>query len=94
MRTSSHVTFTENQNSHFMFNNIFPENLAVYEIMWKIYGRAGHATVDHIIRRMRTTCYIPNATDKHSGYIIPITFPQQQLLHEDACITYIACLVI
>jgi hypothetical protein len=25
---------TENQNTHFMFNN-FPENHTVYEIMWK-----------------------------------------------------------
>jgi len=28
--------------THFMFNNIFPENRAVYEIMWKsIVERAG-----------------------------------------------------
>ena len=28
-------TCTENQNTHFMFSNVFPENRAVYEIMWK-----------------------------------------------------------
>ena len=26
---------TENQNTHFMFNNFLPENRAVYEIMSK-----------------------------------------------------------
>jgi len=25
----------ENQNTHFIFNKFFPENLAVYEIIWK-----------------------------------------------------------
>jgi hypothetical protein len=25
----------KNQNTHFMFNNFFPENRAVYEIIWK-----------------------------------------------------------
>jgi len=25
----------ENQNTHLMFNNFFPENRAVYEISWK-----------------------------------------------------------
>jgi hypothetical protein len=34
----------ENQNTHFMLNNIFPENRAVYEVMWKKYCTAGPAT--------------------------------------------------
>jgi hypothetical protein len=25
----------QNQNTYFMFNNFFPENPAVYELMWK-----------------------------------------------------------
>jgi hypothetical protein len=29
----------ENQNTNFMFNNFFPENRAVYEIMWKIMAQ-------------------------------------------------------
>ena len=34
------------KNTHFVFNTFFFffENLAVYEIMWKKYGRAGQAT--------------------------------------------------
>jgi N-acetyl-beta-hexosaminidase len=36
MRNVSDKSWTENQNTHFMFNNeVFPENRAVYEIMWK-----------------------------------------------------------
>jgi hypothetical protein len=27
--------FRKNQNTHFMFNNFFFENFAVYEIMWE-----------------------------------------------------------
>ena len=47
--------------------------------------------------RMRIACWIPKATNTHSGYVTLITFPQQQLLHglvsmlRHMCI---ACLVI
>jgi len=27
--------FRENQHTCFMFNNVFPQNCAVYEVMWK-----------------------------------------------------------
>ena len=30
------------------------------------------------IRRMRTVCWMPNATDTHSEYVILIAFPLQQ----------------
>jgi hypothetical protein len=36
----------ERVKTHFTFNNVFPENLAIYEIMWKKNGRAGQATGD------------------------------------------------
>jgi len=29
----------ENQTTHFMFTNFLSENRAIYEIMWKKYGR-------------------------------------------------------
>jgi hypothetical protein len=35
MRNFSDKSCRENQNTHFMFNNFFSENHAVYEIMWK-----------------------------------------------------------
>jgi hypothetical protein len=35
MRNISDKSCRENQSTHFMFNNFFPENRAVYEIMWK-----------------------------------------------------------
>jgi hypothetical protein len=54
--------------THFMFNNVFSENLAVYE-------RAGQATDDNITRRMRFACQISQATNTHSEYVIPIAFP-------------------
>jgi len=34
MRNVSDKIYRENQNTHFMFNNIFPENCAVYFITW------------------------------------------------------------
>ena len=48
------------------------------------------------IRDMRITCWIPKATNMHSEYVILITFPLQQWLHQGASMllyTFIACLV-
>ena len=35
MRNFSEKPCRENQNTHFIFHNIFPESRAVYNIMWK-----------------------------------------------------------
>jgi hypothetical protein len=35
MRNVSDKRCRENQNTHFIFNNFFSENRAVYEIVWK-----------------------------------------------------------
>jgi hypothetical protein len=48
------------------------------------------------IWRMRIACWIPKATNKHTGYVILIAFPLQQWLHERASLllyTYIPCFV-
>jgi hypothetical protein len=47
-------------------------------------GKAGQATDDNIIRRMRFACWITKATDTHSEYVILIAFPRQQWLRERA----------
>jgi hypothetical protein len=87
----------ENQNTHFIFNNLFFffDNRVVYEIMWKEVLRAGQDT-DDIIRRMRFACWISEATNTRSEHVIHISFPRQQWLGERASVlryTYIACLV-
>jgi hypothetical protein len=49
------------------------------------------------IWRMRITCWIPNATNTHSEYVVLITFPLQQSFHERVSMlryTYTACIVI
>ena len=73
MRIVSDRRCRENQNSHFMFNNIlFFENGTVFEIVWKKYSRAGQATDDNIIRPMPIAYWICNATDTHSECVILI----------------------
>jgi hypothetical protein len=44
MKNISDKSCTENQNTHFVFNNFFFLNRAVYEIMWKKNCNAGQAT--------------------------------------------------
>jgi hypothetical protein len=58
----------------------FFENLAVYEITWKIFGRFRQAVDENTIRRMRIACVVTKATDAHLEYIIFRAFPRQQWL--------------
>ena len=48
------------------------------------------------IWRMRVSCWLPRATNTHTGCVILIAFPLQQWLHEVVSMlryTYIACLI-
>jgi hypothetical protein len=45
-------------------------------------GRAGQATDDNIVWRMRIACRITKAANTPSEYVILIAFPRQQWLHE------------
>jgi hypothetical protein len=73
----------------------FPENRAVYEIMWKNIAEPGRP---HMTRwRMRIACWTAKATNTHSRYVILLAFLLQQWLHERATVlryTYIACLTL
>ena len=55
-----------NQNTHFMFNNPFSENRAVYEMMWKNIAERGRPQIT--IRHMRIACWILKVT--HTEYAI------------------------
>ena len=95
MRNVSDKSCTENQITHFMFNNFFPENRVVYEIMWKNIVQADMTQMT--IWRMRFVCWIRKATKTHWEYLIFISFPLQQWLHYRASMlryTYIACIVV
>ena len=61
--------------THILCSVTPPENRAVYEIMWKKYGRAAEATDDNMKRCMRLACWICKATDTHLEYVILIAFP-------------------
>ena len=50
---------------HFMFNNLFSENLPLYEIMWKNVVKPDRSD-DNIIRRMLFACWINKATNTHT----------------------------
>jgi len=72
MRNASDIGCRQNQNMHFMSNNMFSENRAVYEIMWKCVLDSDMPQI--IIRRMRIACWITEATDTHTEYVLLIVF--------------------
>ena len=70
----------------------FSENLTIYEIMWK--NILGPGRPQMTTWHMRIACWIPKARNTHTGCVILIAFPQQQLLHNRSSVlhyTYIAC---
>jgi len=72
----------EETKTHFVFSNFFSENLNVYKIMRKNIVQRGRPQMT--IWRMRVTCWITKATNKHSQYVILIASSLQQCLHESA----------
>jgi hypothetical protein len=87
--------FVEKTKTHFLCLIIFfPENRAIYEIVWRNTVESGWPQIT--IWHMRIACWIPKATNTLSDYVIHIGFPLQQSLHELTSVigyTYIACLV-
>jgi hypothetical protein len=67
------ITVVKNQNTYFVFNNLFRKSCRLWGNVEK-YVRARQATNDNIIRRMPFACWITKATDTHSEYVIVICF--------------------
>jgi hypothetical protein len=85
MRSVSGRSCRENQNTHFMLNNVF---LKAYHLCNNVenYGRARQATDDNIMWSMRFACRITKATNTHSEYVVPIAFQWQQWSCEHALV--------
>ena len=70
----------ENQNTHFVFSNVLPENRVVYKMMWKnIKPEKSQVTTSY------GTCWISKTIDTHSrthaqNMKCLLFFPLQQLL--------------
>jgi hypothetical protein len=84
MRNFTDKFCTENQNTHFMFNDVFPKNVPFMKKRGKIRYDPGRAQLINIIRIMRLARWLTEATDTHSECIILIAFPRQQWLSERA----------
>jgi len=77
----------ENQNTHFMFNNLspptIPKNCAVCAIMEE-YGSVQQATDDNIMWHMHFAFWITEATSTPSEYATFIAFPRRLWLSKRA----------
>ena len=63
---------TKNLNIHFMFSNFFLNNCAICEIMWK--NSAESSKPQTTIWHMHIACWIPQATNILSEYVMLIVF--------------------
>jgi hypothetical protein len=85
----------EKLETHVLFSIIFFfENHAVCEIMWKNCVQPDRS--QETTGRIRIACWIPKATNTHTGCVILIVLTLQQWLHERVSKlldTNIACLV-
>jgi hypothetical protein len=82
MRNISGKRCTENK-TYFILNTFFRKSCRLRDNVEK-YGTARQATDNNIIGHMRFACWVTKATDTHSGYVLLIAFPRQQLLRERA----------
>jgi hypothetical protein len=78
MRNVSDKSCGENQNTHFVFSNLFFKNRVLYEIMWKNVVEPDRSQMP--IWHMCNACWMPKATNTHSEYVILIVLPLQQWL--------------
>ena len=67
MREISDKCCRGNQNTHFAFNNFFPENRAVYEIMWQSIVELDRP--QRTLWRQRVACWIPKATNNTAAMV-------------------------
>jgi len=69
--------------THILYSiTFFFKNRADYDTIWKNTVEWNRPKVT--IWRMLIACGIPKVTNTHSEYVIIISFPQQQWLHERA----------
>ena len=82
----------ENQNTHFVFNNLFSffEKLVVYEIIRKNILEANRPQLK--IWCMRIACLIPKTKNTHSEYARVIVFSRPKWLREIASVLCAHCL--
>ena len=73
----------ENQNTHFVFYNTFIRESCLLWDNLENYFRAMQATDGNISRRMRSACWIPQATNTNSEYVILITSPLQKFYRKE-----------
>ena len=82
IRNISDKICTENQNTHYILNNFFFENPAIYEIIWKNIVEQDRPQIT--IWRMRIACWITKTSNTYSEYVILIAFQLQIWLRECA----------
>jgi len=91
MRYATDKICRENQNKHFVFNNFYFENLAVYEKMWKQFVETDRKQIT--IWRMSIACWLNKATDTQSVPVILIALPLQLFTQTRLIVTfYVHCL--
>jgi hypothetical protein len=70
MRNVSDKSCRENQNTHFVFSNVFIfENRTVYEIMWKKKKLVERGRPQMKIRRWRIACCVTKAMNTHTQFV-------------------------
>jgi len=79
-----HTEVVEEIKTDNLCSVMFFKNRVDYQIMWK--NPVGRGRAQMTIWLMRIACWIPNATNTHSGFLMLIAFPLQQWLHERASI--------
>ena len=69
-----------------MFDNFFPGNSAVYEIM--VDTDRLQMILLCCVKKIRFACRVTKATNTHSGYVTLFAYPRQQWLRAGVSVLY------
>ena len=72
VRNVSDKNCIQNQNTHFVFRNVSPDNRAVCEIMWECVVERGRLQM--AIWRTRVSCWTHKATNTNTDYVNSLIF--------------------
>jgi formamidopyrimidine-DNA glycosylase len=90
MKVVSDINCKDNKEKHFVFNTSFKKG-AVCEMMWKNVVEPARPQMK--IRRMRIACWVSEATNTPSEYVLLIGLSLQQWLHESASMLHYTYIV-
>jgi hypothetical protein len=92
IRNVAYKSCSENQNTHFIFNNYFSRQMCRLWNNVENYGTARQTTEHKMIRRVRFECWVIKATEIHSEHFLLLRNKNGYVKAPHCYVLYVHCL--